>query len=130
MLLVPILLLIACAATFAQVDRAVLEGTVTDPTGAVIRGAGVQVLAVDTGLSQEQQTNSNGYYRFPGLAVGRYTVTVTNSKFTTKVVDDVILQVGQTRTLNIKLEVGGWLRKLRSKRRPNLRTAVPPKPPR
>ena len=64
---VPALLLIVCAATFAQVDRAVLEGTVTDATGAVISGAGVQALAVDTGISQDQQTNSNGYYRFSGL---------------------------------------------------------------
>jgi len=31
----------------AQVDRAVLEGTATDATGAVIRGANVEVLAVD-----------------------------------------------------------------------------------
>jgi hypothetical protein len=91
----------------AQVDRAVLEGTATDATGAVIRGANVQVLAVDTGSRQEQLTNSNGYYRFPGLAVGQYTVTVTNPKFTTKVIDDVVVQVGQTRTLNIRLEVGG-----------------------
>jgi hypothetical protein len=85
----------------------VLEGTATDATGAVIRGANVQVLAVDTGSRQEQLTNSNGYYRFPGLAVGQYTVTVTNPKFTTKVIDDVVVQVGQTRTLNIRLEVGG-----------------------
>jgi len=115
MLLVPILLLIACGATLAQVDRAVLEGTVTDPTGAVIRGASVQVLAVETGISQEQQTNSNGYYRFPGLAVGRYTVTATNPKFATKVIDEVILQVGQTRTLNIKLEVGAVAEKIEVK---------------
>jgi hypothetical protein len=96
----------------AQVDRAVLEGTATDATGAVIRGANVQVLAVDTGSRQEQLTNSNGYYRFPGLAVGQYTVTVTNPKFTTKVIDDVVVQVGQTRTLNIRLEVGGVAEKV------------------
>jgi len=96
----------------AQVDRAVLEGTATDATGAVIRGANVQVLAVDTGSRQEQLTNSNGYYRFPGLAVGQYTVTVTDPKFTTKVIDDVVVQVGQTRTLNIRLEVGGVAEKV------------------
>src|SRR5579864_784907 len=56
----------------AQIDRAVLEGTVSDPSGRVIVGATVKVVAVDTGLTQEQATNSKGYYRFPGLAVGRY----------------------------------------------------------
>ena len=55
-----------------QVDRAVLEGTVTDPSGSVIVGATLKVLAVDTGITQEQSTNSKGYYRFPGLAVGQY----------------------------------------------------------
>ena len=108
----PTLLLITCAATFAQVDRAVLEGTVADATGAVISGASVEVLAVDTGISQEQQTNSNGYYRFSGLAVGQYTVTATNPRFSTKVIDEVMLQVGQTRTLNIKLEIGALAEKV------------------
>jgi hypothetical protein len=111
-LLVPTLILMACGTMFAQVDRAVLEGTVTDASGAVIGGASVQALAVGTGIRQDQETNSNGYYRFSGLAVGRYTVTATNPKFTTKVIDEVMLQVGQTRTLNINLEVGGRAEKV------------------
>jgi hypothetical protein len=94
------------ASLFAQVDRAELEGTVTDPAGRVIAGATVKTLAVDTGLSQEQATNAKGYYRFPGLAVGRYKVTASDAGFKTKVIDDVILQVGQTRTFDIGLAVG------------------------
>jgi len=111
-LLVLFLLTIAWSSASAQIDRAELEGTVTDPSGAVIRGATVQVLAIETGISQEQQTNANGYYRFPGLAVGRYKMTATNPKFVTKVIDDVILRVGQTRTLDIRLEVGGIAEKV------------------
>jgi len=57
------LLMISSVGASAQIDRAELEGTVNDASGAVIRGARVQVLAADTGISQEQQTNSNGYYR-------------------------------------------------------------------
>lgn len=91
---------------FAQVDRAALEGTISDSTGAAISGATVKTLAVDTGITQEQRTNANGYYRFPGLAVGRYSVTVTNTGFKTKAIEDVILQVGQTRTLDTTLAVG------------------------
>jgi hypothetical protein len=111
-LLVLFFLVIARAGVSAQIDRAELEGTVTDPTGAVIRGAKVQVLAVDTGISEEQLTKPNGYYRFPGLAVGRYRVTATSAKFTTKVIDDVILRIGQTRTLDVRLEVGGVAEKV------------------
>ena len=101
-----VLLLAATTAGYAQVDRVVLEGTVTDQTGRVVAGASVTVLAADTGLSESQPTNSNGYYRFPGLAVGRYTVTTVSTGFKTRVVEDVVLLVGQTHTLDLQLVVG------------------------
>jgi Carboxypeptidase regulatory-like domain len=101
-----LLLLGGTPAAHAQVDRAVLEGTVSDPSGSIIVGADVKVVAVETGLSEEEKTNSKGYYRISGLAVGGYTVTVTNAGFRTKVVEDVILRVGQTRTLDVALVVG------------------------
>ena len=87
------LLAIAWEGAFAQIDRAELEGTVKDPSGAAVAGASVKILAVDTDLTQEQRTNSNGYYRFPGLAVGRYTITVASTGFKTRVTDDVQLRV-------------------------------------
>jgi Carboxypeptidase regulatory-like domain/TonB dependent receptor-like, beta-barrel len=99
-------ILLAGPAAFGQVDRAVLEGTITDPSGSVITNATLKVLAVDTGLTEEQPTNSKGYYRFPGLAVGRYTVTVTSAGFKIKVVEDVILRIGQIHTLDVQLAVG------------------------
>jgi hypothetical protein len=107
-LLVPL----ATTSLLAQVDRAVLEGTVMDPTGAIIVGASVVSLAVETGLREEQLTNSKGYYRFPGLAVGRYTVTVTDTGFKTKVIENVILRVGETRTLDVRMEVGALAEKI------------------
>jgi hypothetical protein len=99
----------------AQVDRAVLEGTVTDVSGAAIVGAAVKIVSVDTGTSQEQHTNSKGYYRIPGLAVGRYTITVTNAGFKTRVIEGVDLEVGQTRTLDPKLDVGAINEKIEVK---------------
>jgi hypothetical protein len=101
-----ILTLLLATAAVAQVDRAVLEGTVQDQSRASVVGGSVKIHAVDTGLTQEQKTNSDGYYRFPGMAVGRYTVTVAGAGFKTKVIEGVVLQVGQTRTLDITLAVG------------------------
>jgi hypothetical protein len=92
--------------SYAQTNRATLEGTVTDPSGATISGVRVKISAVDTGLTQERTTNSNGQYRFPGVATGKYTVSVSNSGFKTKGIEDVILDVGQTRTLDVSLEIG------------------------
>lgn len=107
-----VLLLALATTTLAQVDRAVLEGTVADPSGRVIVGAIVKILAVDTGISQEEPTNAKGYYRFPGLAVGGYTVTVSNKGFRTKIIQDVTLQVGQTHTLDVGLAVGAIMEEI------------------
>lgn len=104
--------LLSMTPVLAQVDRAELEGTITDQSGAAVAGADVKILAADTGIAQEQKSNSKGYYRFPGLAVGRYTVTVTNTGFKTKVIEDVIVQVGQTRTLDATLAVGASTEKV------------------
>jgi len=90
----------------AQVDRAVLEGTISDPSGRVIAAATVNAVAVDTGLTEQQKTNANGYYRFPGLASGAYTVTATAEGFKTQIVGAVSLFVGQTHTLDVQLAVG------------------------
>jgi hypothetical protein len=105
-LLGAVLILGSVEAAFAQVDRAVLEGTVSDPSGGVIVGADVKLVAVETGLSEEGHTNSKGYYRVSGLPVGGYMVTITSAGFKTQVIEDIILRVGQTRTLDVQLAVG------------------------
>jgi len=102
-LVVPIIMALP---SLSQTNRATLEGTVTDPSGATISGARVKISAAETGLTEERTTNSNGQYRFPGIASGEYTVSVSNSGFKTKVIGDVILQVGQTRTLDVALQIG------------------------
>jgi len=111
-LLISVVPVICSVATFAQVDRAELEGTVTDQTSAVIAGATVKVLEVNTGIGEEKRANSKGYYRFPGLPVGRYTVTVSSGNFKTQVINDVILRIGQTRTLDVALRVGATAEKV------------------
>jgi hypothetical protein len=106
------IVLVSSTAAMAQIDRAVIEGTIADSSGAAIVGAGIKITADETGISQEQRTNSNGYYRFPGIAVGRYTMTVGSAGFKTKLVGDIVLRVGQTRTLDVGLEVGAAAEKV------------------
>jgi carboxypeptidase family protein len=104
--------IILALGAFPQVDRATLEGTVTDPSGAAVAGAAVKISAVETGLTQERTTNANGYYRFPGIAIGDYTVFVSYKGFKTKAIEDVRVQVGQTRTLDVALEIGDTSEKI------------------
>ena len=110
--LVWVLWAMAVTVAFAQVDRAELEGTVADQTGAKIPGATVRIVEVSTGIAQEKTANSNGYYRFPGLPVGQYTVTVSSANFATEVIHDLVLRVGQTRTLDFSLKVGATAEKV------------------
>ncbi len=94
-------------AVFAQVDRATLTGTITDATGAVIPGAKVEVTAAATGLHREMQTSESGTYSFSGLPIGTYLVAVTRQGFHAVSIKDVQLGVGETRTLDVPMEVAG-----------------------
>lgn len=96
----------------AQTDRATLEGTVTDTSGAIVANAVVQITAVATGLSDERPTNARGLYRFPAIALGVYTVVVSHDGFKTEQVQNVEVQVGETRTLDVVLSVGAVQQKV------------------
>jgi hypothetical protein len=90
----------------AQVDRASLTGTVTDPAGSAIADATIVAEAPATGFRREVKTSAAGFYQVTGLPVGVYSVTITKTGFNTTKVDGVTLTVGQTRTLDSQLAVG------------------------
>lgn len=89
-----------------QVERATLTGTVTDATGASMEAARVVVESAATGFRREALTNAAGSYQLPGLAVGTYTLTISKDGFAARRVDNLVLTVGQTRTLDAQLAVG------------------------
>ena len=86
--------------------RGGLQGTVTDPQGAVVSGAKVTVTALETGISQEATTDDNGVYSVNRLAPGAYSVSIEKTGFKKKVVDSVTITPEQTNSLNLSLEVG------------------------
>jgi len=106
-LIVSSILIFLVSSAFAQVDRGALNGTVSDPQGRVIPG--VKVLAVQeaTGLHREAVTSAQGTYDIPELPIGTYAVTFTHDGFQPSRFDDVIEEVGKTRTLNPSLQVAG-----------------------
>jgi outer membrane receptor protein involved in Fe transport len=97
-----------CFGGFAQSDiaRATLNGTVTDPTGAVVSGAKITVADPQTGFTRESVTTDAGLYNFTGLPVGTYDVAVETSGFKTAKKAGVRLAVGAVATLDFTLEVG------------------------
>jgi len=81
-------------------------GTVTDNSGAVVAGAGVDVTNIATGLTSHTQTSSTGDFTVPYLAPATYKVTVSSTGFQKAVVDNVGLVVGQQERVNVSLKPG------------------------
>lgn len=95
-----------CITLPAQVDRASLTGTVTDASGASVADAAVTVESSSMGLRRESRSSASGTYQIPGLIVGVYTVSIGKVGFNTLRFDNVVLAVGQTRTLDAQIPVG------------------------
>lgn len=85
---------------------ATIQGTVTDPTGAVIPGASVAVTDVGTGAVIKQNTNKDGFYSISPLNVGNYSLTVTASGFKKLVRKNIHLNGMQVLGLDLKLTIG------------------------
>ena len=91
----------------AQVDRAGLDGSITDPSGKVIPGVHVVAEMPDTGLRRETVSSSTGTYDIPELPVGNYTITLDHPGFKTLTFVDVKQVIGRTRTLDATLQIAG-----------------------
>lgn len=100
-----IVLLASVLPLAAQTDRATLTGVVMDPAQKVIPGAKVNLQAVATGIQYATATNSGGVYTFSALPVGQYTISVQAAGFSAERVENFTMEVGETRTLNVTLQV-------------------------
>src|ERR1039457_3742299 len=90
----------------AQVDYTSLNGTVTDPSNAVVQGARVGAVSSATGFRRETTTSAAGAYQLPGLTAGTYTITISRDGFKAAEFKNVELAVGQPRTIDAGLQVG------------------------
>ncbi|HEV2133476.1 MAG TPA: TonB-dependent receptor [Terracidiphilus sp.] len=84
---------------------ATLEGTVTDPSNAIIVGAKVTVTSDLTGVSRILTSNSAGFYSATDLLPGSYHVTASNSGFSRSEIDKIVLTVGSVREVDVHLNV-------------------------
>src|SRR5262245_65013887 len=80
----------------AQRPTAVLEGTVQDPSGAVVTGAAVTIRNPDTNLTRTAQTDAFGTFRLSDLPIGTYELRVASDGFTPYTHAGVTLAIGQT----------------------------------
>ena len=106
--------LVVCAILFtashvsAQVGvTGTINGTVTDPSDAVVPGASVQLKDEGTGVTKDTVTDQSGAFEFRALNFGTYTLTVTLQGFQTAVYNKVVVESGRTTDLRVKLSAGG-----------------------
>lgn len=85
---------------------AMLYGTVTDTTGAVVAKVKVTATNVGTGATWSVATNEQGYYVIPELPIGSYTVRFDRQDFSSYVVTGVTLVVAQDTGVNAALKPG------------------------
>jgi hypothetical protein len=103
-LMLSVLFLVAAA--HSQTFRGAINGTVTDPSGAVLPNAAVVATDSATGVTYNTVTTTDGEFSFQDLPVGTYNVTVTASGFEKLTASNVNVTAGNVYTLPVKLTMG------------------------
>lgn len=101
-----LLFVVFAAGLQAQTNQGSIAGTVFDPSGAVVTGAKVVAVSPDTGARYEVVSSDAGNYIFPHLNVGIYDVTVNVTGFKVATLKGVVVQIGTTSSLDIRLAAG------------------------
>jgi hypothetical protein len=101
--------LLAVASGFGQsaAINGQIEGTITDPSGAEVPGAKVDVVNKGTGYKRSAETDQSGFFRFPLLPLGIYTLTADAKGFMPETRSEIALSAGQIITINIGVLLAG-----------------------
>lgn len=106
-LLLLVLQIMICGIVYGQQPVGNLSGVVTDQAGSVLPNATITLTSLTTGLSRTLTSNGQGYFLAASLQAGPYKVKVTAEGFSTYEVDRLVVEVGQTPNLGVKMQVGG-----------------------
>ncbi len=100
------LILCFASAAFGQMNTADITGSITDQTGAIVRGATVTALQVATQEKHTAVTNEVGEYSLPQLPLGEYTITAGAPGFKQAAEQHVVLYINDHVRQDFSLEVG------------------------
>jgi Carboxypeptidase regulatory-like domain len=98
--------LLVSSLLFAQETTGGLQGSVKDPSGAVVSNATVELTGTSLVGKKTLTTDSSGYYRFANLPPGSYTVTVKAPGFSELKREGIVIEVGHLPTLDLAMAVG------------------------
>ncbi|MGH9769741.1 MAG: TonB-dependent receptor domain-containing protein, partial [Blastocatellia bacterium] len=101
-----LLLMLCSTAASAQQETATITGEIRDANGSVVSKATITVTNVETNISVRSETNDQGAYTVPSLKPGAYSITVEKTGFKKILRSGITLQVNQTASIDIALQVG------------------------
>ncbi len=91
---------------YCQETTGGLQGTIKDPSGAVVPKAKLVLTSTSLMGSKELVTDSSGYYRFANLPPGTYSLQVVAQGFKTEKRDGINVGVGRLPNLDVSLQIG------------------------
>jgi hypothetical protein len=100
------LLALLGANAWGQGIFATLTGVVSDPSNAMVNGAKVTLTDATSGSSRETVTNSDGYFTFASVAVGKYNLSIQAQGFQSYKASGIALGGAEKRNINVTLAVG------------------------
>ncbi|MGO4518046.1 TonB-dependent receptor [Terriglobus sp. 2YAB30_2] len=103
---VVILFLLGAVPMHAQLTTADILGTVTEPTGAVVANARVELRNIATNVTRVVTTDESGNYTFPLLQPGHYSIKVTVQGFKAFNTPDLAVEAGDRARNDAHLQLG------------------------
>src|ERR1700676_5218583 len=98
--------MLVAVSAYGQTFRGAINGTVADPSGAVVAGAAVKATNNATGVTLDTTTTSDGQFSFQDLPLGSYRIAVSAGGFSPSTVDNVPVTAGSVYTLPVKMKIG------------------------
>ncbi len=105
-------LIFAATASAQTAGTGSIQGTISDPTGAVVQNASITLTNTATGVQHKAATGSDGLYSFPNMPIGDYTLDVSAAGFEHYTQARIVLEVGSSIAINASLTVGATSQKV------------------
>lgn len=102
-----LVVIVLLAPLAAAQSTSLLNGSVTDPSGAAVPGADITLTAASTGAQRTTTSNANGLYQFLDVPPGDYKLEASAKGFASYLVSNVVLAVNTPSTVNIRFQVQG-----------------------
>ena len=101
------LLTVVAGTVWAQAGRGIIQGFITDSSGARVPGAQIQIIQIETNSTFDLQTNAEGLYIAQNLPIGNYRVVVKKQGFENFVREPILVRAGVVTQMDLAIRPGG-----------------------